>query len=198
MIERTAAPPAAAIFAGGASVSWHFAFVGPVVTVEVEELHPIPNAIATTDSSTNECCSTFLAITARRGSLESIEAPDPNLRRSALVHPCASGSDVLGRHVTSVSYLDTALAGSFNSTHGIGNVANPPRQRCLPGQHGAALRAIGECAVQHKRGRGIVPDRHVGAKLPGEGRLTSASTECSKTSATASINARLGELSPLR
>jgi len=80
VIERTAAPPAATIFAGGARVSWHFASVGPVVTVEVEELHPIPNAIATTDSSTNECRPTLLAITAarREGSVESIEAPDPN------------------------------------------------------------------------------------------------------------------------
>jgi hypothetical protein len=124
VIERTAAPPAATIFAGGATVSWHFASVGPVVTVEVEELHPIPNAIATTDSRTNECRPTLLAITAarREGSLESIEAPDPNYTSLGWCIPCASGSDVLGRHGTSVSYLgDTALVGSFfNSTHGIG------------------------------------------------------------------------------
>ena len=102
------------MFAGGARVSWHFAAVGPVVTVEVEELHPIPNAIATTDSSTNECRATLLAIiaTRREGSVESIRSPGPELYVARLVHTGASGSDVLGRHGTSATRRTELCASS--------------------------------------------------------------------------------------
>jgi hypothetical protein len=62
------------MFAGGASVSWHFASVGPDVTDEVE-LHPAHTVIARAGKSANGYRPTLFARTAaHREGVLSIEA----------------------------------------------------------------------------------------------------------------------------
>ena len=67
------------------------------------------------------------------------------------------------------------------------DVANPPRQRLLPRHQRQTARAFGERAVKLEGGSRIAPRGDVGSERPRYAGLTSASSECSRTSGVSAI-----------